>query len=160
MRILNHRYSFFFIIVFCLCLPNCNQPNPVSDLRPESLGLSQERLDRIGEAIQNEIDEERIAGAVALVARHGETAYFKPFGMMDREAQLPMQKDTIFRICSMTKPITSVAVMMLYEEGHFMLSDPVSDFIPEFADMQVLDPPFPECGNSLPAKCRSLYYRY
>ena len=152
MRVLKHRYSFFIIIAFCLCLPYCDQPALVSELRPESLGLSTERLDRIGEAIQKNIDAERIAGAVALVARHGKAAYFKPFGMMDKDAQRPMQKDTIFRICSMTKPITSVAVMMLYEEGHFMLSDPVSDFIPELADMQVLDPPFPDCGNSLPAK--------
>ncbi len=152
MRILIHRYSFFIIIAFCLCLPCCDQQASVSELQPDSPGLSTERLDRIGEAIQKDIDEERIAGAVALVARHGETAYFKPFGMMDKKAQSPMQKDTIFRICSMTKPITTVAVMMLYEEGHFMLNDPVSDFIPELADMQVLDPPFPECGNALPAK--------
>jgi len=76
MRILIHRYSFFIIIAFCLCLPYCDQPASVSELQPESFGLSTDRLDRIGEAIQKNIDEERIAGAVALVARHGETAYF------------------------------------------------------------------------------------
>lgn len=152
MRILNQRYTISIAIAFCLCLSYCDQQVQVSDLEPENLGLSSERLDRIDESIQKDIDEERIAGAVALVARHGETAYFKPFGMSDREAQRPMQKDTIFRICSMTKPITSVAVMMLYEEGQFMLNDPVSDYIPEFTEMQVLDPPYPECGNSLPSK--------
>ena len=117
---------------------------------PESVGLSSERLDRIGSNIQKSIDEARIAGAVSLVARHGKIAYFKAFGMADREAKKPMQTDNIFRICSMTKPITSVAVMILYEEGRFLLNEPVSNFIPEFKHMKVLDPPYPQDRTSPP----------
>ncbi len=117
---------------------------------PAEVGLSAERLERIASAIQRSIDDGRIAGGVALVARHGKVAYLKAVGMADREAKKPMRTDNIFRICSMTKPITSVAVMMLYEEGRFMLNQPVSDFIPEFKNMKVLDPPFPQDRTSPP----------
>jgi CubicO group peptidase (beta-lactamase class C family) len=117
---------------------------------PETVGLSSERLERISHAIQKSIDEARIAGVVSLVARHGKVVYLKAFGMSDREAKRPMQADHIFRICSMTKPITSVAVMMLYEDGRFLLNEPVSNFIPEFKDMKVLEPPFPEDKTSPP----------
>jgi CubicO group peptidase (beta-lactamase class C family) len=117
---------------------------------PESVGLSSERLERIASAIQKSIDDGRVAGGVALVARQGKIAYFKAVGMADREAKKPMRTDSIFRICSMTKPITSVAVMMLYEEGRFILDQPVSDFIPEFKDMKVLDPPYPQDKTSPP----------
>ena len=110
---------------------------------PEDVGLSSARLERIDSAIEQSINDGRIAGAVALVARHGKIAYFKAFGMADREAKKPMRTDNIFRICSMSKPITSVAVMILYEEGRFLLNEPVSDFIPEFKNMKVLDPPVP-----------------
>jgi len=117
---------------------------------PESVGLSSERLERIASAIQKSIDDGRVAGGVALVARQGKIAYFKAVGMADREAKKPMRTDSIFRICSMTKPITTVAVMILYEEGRFMLDQPVSDFIPEFKDMKVLDPPYPQDKTSPP----------
>jgi len=117
---------------------------------PEDVGLSSERLERIGATIQRSIDEGRIAGAVSLVARHGKIAYVKSFGMADRDAKKPMATDSIFRICSMSKPIISVAVMMLYEEGRFTLEEPVSDFIPEFKKMKVLDPPWPQDRTSPP----------
>lgn len=104
---------------------------------PETVGFAPGRLGRVGQAIQRYIDESKIAGAVSLVARRGQVAYLKAFGMMDVEAQKPMALDTIFRIYSMTKPIASVAVMMLYEEGHFHLTDPVHRFIPEFEDLKV-----------------------
>lgn len=117
---------------------------------PEEVGLSAERLERIASAIQRSIDDGRIAGGVALVARHGKIVYLGAAGMADREAKKPMRTDTIFRICSMTKPITSVAVMMLYEEGHFLLNQPLSDFIPEFKNMKVLDPPWPQDKTSPP----------
>jgi len=117
---------------------------------PEDVGLSAERLERIGRAIQRSVDDGRIAGGVSLVARHGKIAYFQAVGMADRDAHKPMRTDTIFRICSMSKPITSVAVMMLYEEGRFMLSDPVSDYLPEFKHMKVLDPPWPQDKTSPP----------
>jgi CubicO group peptidase (beta-lactamase class C family) len=125
-------------------------PGALATARPADVGLSSERLERITSAIQRSVDDKRIAGGVALVARHGKVVYLKAVGMADREAQKPMRTDSIFRICSMTKPITSVAVMMLYEEGRFMLNQPVSDFIPEFKNMKVLDPPWPQDKTSPP----------
>ena len=105
---------------------------------PEAVGLSSERLDRIETLIERAIDAEDIAGAVALVARRGRVAYFESVGMADIDDGEPMTTDTLFRIASMTKPITSLAVMMLHEEGHFLLSDPVSRFIPELGGLDVL----------------------
>lgn len=111
------------------------QDQPV--VKPETVGLSSERLERIGKTVQKDIDDKRIAGAVSLVIRHGQVAYFRAQGMSDREAGKPMRTDSIFRICSMTKPITSVAVMILYEEGKFLLDDPVSNYLPEFKNPKV-----------------------
>jgi CubicO group peptidase (beta-lactamase class C family) len=91
--------------------------------------------------VQRSIDDKRIAGAVTMVVRHGHVAWFKSQGMMDREAAKPMRPDAMFRICSMTKPITSVAVMILYEEGKFLLDDPVSKYLPEFKNSKVLVKP-------------------
>ena len=118
---------------------------------PESVGLSAARLERIGAAVQLQIDEKRIAGAVTLVSRRGRIAWFKAQGMEDREAGKPMRPDSIFRICSMTKPITSLAVMMLYEEGRFLLDDPVSKFIPEFTSPKVLVKPASGKPYTIPA---------
>ena len=109
--------------------------------KPEAEGFSPERLERIGTAVQHGIDEKRIAGAVTLVMRHGNVVWFKGQGMMDREGGEAMPTDALFRICSMTKPITSVAVMMLYEEGKFLLDDPVSKYLPEFKNSKVLVKP-------------------
>jgi CubicO group peptidase (beta-lactamase class C family) len=117
---------------------------------PEEVGLSSERLGRIASAIQKSVDDGRLAGGVSLVARHGRIAYFQAVGMADRDARKPMRTDSIFRICSMSKPLTSVAVMILYEEGRFALSDPVSDYLPEFKHMKVLDPPWPQDKTSPP----------
>jgi len=104
---------------------------------PEEVGFSASRLSRIGTWMQGYIDQNKLAGTIAMVARCGKVAYLERFGMMDLEAAKSMQFDTIFRIYSMTKPIASVALMMLYEEGRFQLHDPVSKFIPEFADVKV-----------------------
>ena len=106
--------------------------------KPETVGLSSERLERIGTAVQHGIDDKRIAGAVTLVARRGHVVWFKSQGMADLEAGKPMRSDTMFRICSMTKPITSLAVMMLYEDGHFLLDDPISAYLPEFKNPKML----------------------
>lgn len=105
---------------------------------PEVVGLSSERLERIEALIERSIDAEDIAGAVALVARRGRVAYLESVGMADIDDREPMAADTLFRIASMTKPVTSLAVMMLHEEGHFLLSDPVSRFIPELGGLEVL----------------------
>jgi CubicO group peptidase (beta-lactamase class C family) len=119
--------------------------------RPENLGFSPERLQRIGGAVQQSIDDKRIAGVVTLVVRHGRVAWFDARGMADREAGKPMQKDTIFRLCSMTKPIVSTAVMVLYEEGKFLLEDPVSKYLPEFKNPRVLVKPASGPSYTTPA---------
>ena len=107
---------------------------------PEAVGLSTERLSRIDKVMETHVAQQKIAGGVILLARHGKIAHLGAYGMMDVEAEKLMQRDTIFRIASMTKQITSVAVMMLYEEGHFRLHEPVSKFIPAFKEMLVLPP--------------------
>ena len=119
--------------------------------KPETIGLSSERLERIATNVQHSIDDKRIAGAVTLVVRHGKVAWFKAQGMLDREAVKPMPTDAMFRICSMTKPITSVAVMMLYEEGKFLLDDPVSKYLPEFKNPKVLVKPATGEPYTIPA---------
>ena len=119
---------------------------------PESVGLSAERLERIGAAVERQIEEKRLAGAVTLVARKGRAAWFKAQGMMDVESGKRMQPDAIFRICSMTKPITSLAVMMLYEEGRFLLNDPVSKYLPEFKNPKVLVKPASGEPYTIPAQ--------
>jgi len=119
--------------------------------KPETVGLSSERLERIASVVQHDIDDKRVAGAVTLVVRRGKVAWFKAQGMSDREAAKPMPVDAIFRICSMTKPITSAAVMMLYEEGKFLLDDPVSKYLPEFKNPKVLVKPAKGDSYSIPA---------
>jgi CubicO group peptidase (beta-lactamase class C family) len=107
-------------------------------VKPESVGLSSARLARIGEHLRSRyIDPGKIAGSLTLVARRGEVCYLQPEGLMDRERGLPMAEDTIFRIYSMSKPVTSVALMMLYEKGMFDLNDPVHRFIPQWKELQV-----------------------
>jgi CubicO group peptidase (beta-lactamase class C family) len=104
---------------------------------PAEAGLAKDRLDRISEVMQKHISENRIAGAIGLIARRGKIGYFETWGMMNKDAGKPMRKDAIFRIYSMTKAVTGVATMMLYEEGKFFLNDPVSKFLPELGKMQV-----------------------
>jgi len=111
------------------------QDQPV--VKPETVGLSSERLERIGKTVQRDIGDKRIAGAVTLVIRHGQVAWFRAQGMSDREAGKPMRTDSILRICSMTKPITSVAAMILYEDGKFLLDDPISNYLPESKNPKV-----------------------
>jgi CubicO group peptidase (beta-lactamase class C family) len=123
----------------------------LSTAKPESVGLSSERLEKIATTVQRAIDEKRIAGAVTLVARRGHVAWLKAQGMQDREASKPMPTDAIFRICSMSKAVTSLAVMMLYEEGNFLLDDPVSKYIPEFKNPKVLVKPASGPTYTIPA---------
>ncbi len=103
----------------------------------EEVGMSSSRPARTDRILQGYIDRREIAGAVAMSVRRGKIFYHKAFGMADIEAGRPMRTDSIFRIASMSKPITSLAVMMLYEQGHFLLTDPISKFIPELGEMQV-----------------------
>jgi len=105
--------------------------------KAEEVGVCSERLERIGETMRKLIDEKKIPGTVTLVARKGKIVHFETNGLRDVERNLPMEKDTIFRLYSQSKPITGVAVMMLFEEGHFLLTDPVSKYLPEFLNMEV-----------------------
>jgi CubicO group peptidase (beta-lactamase class C family) len=143
------KLSRLLVGVFLLAALGFAQDLPI--VKPETVGLSSERLERIGAAVQRNIDDKRIAGAVTLVLRRGQVAWFKAQGMADREAGKAMRPDSMFRICSMTKPITSVAVMMLYEEGHFLLEDPVSKYLPEFKNAKVFVQPATGEAYSIPA---------
>ncbi len=106
-------------------------------VKSESNGLSPERLLRIHDAVQRHIDAHDISGAVTLVARNGRIAHLQAHGLMDLESNKPMEKNTIFRIFSMTKPVVGVAILMLLEEGKVRLNDPVANFIPEFKGIKV-----------------------
>lgn len=122
--------------------------------KPGQQGFSPERLKRIDNNINDWINDGRLNGAVALIIRNGKIVYHKAFGYDDLEKTKPFRTDNIFRIASQTKAITSVAVMMLFEEGKFLLDDPISRYIPEFAKQQVLDK-FNETDSSyttVPAK--------
>lgn len=131
-----------------------SKPAVLQTASPESVGFSKERLQRLDAGINDWIKDDRLNGAVALIIRNGKVVYHKAFGYDDLEKTKPIRTDHIFRIASQTKAITSVAVMMLYEEGKFLLDDPVSRYIPEFAKQQVLDK-FNEADSSyttVPAK--------
>jgi CubicO group peptidase (beta-lactamase class C family) len=111
----------------------------MTPVQPESVGFSAERLDRLHAAIQNEITNKRLVGAVTILARHGEIVDYRTYGERDLAASAPMTKDTIFRDYSMTKPVTGVAMMILYEEGKWLPSDSISKYIPEFAHLKVFN---------------------
>ena len=106
-------------------------------LSAEEVGMSSQRLRRIGDALSADSRQGKLAGAVALVARRGKVAYFEACGMQDPDNQTPMRRDSVFRIASMTKPITAVAALMLMEEGKFCLVDAVSRYLPELEDLKV-----------------------
>ena len=108
--------------------------------KPEEVGLSTERLARIGQALNRQIDAQSFPGAVALVARKGRIAYFEAIGRLDPKTGTPMAKDAIFRLYSMTKPFTSVGLMMLVEDGRLRLTDPVGVYLPQLANLQVAAP--------------------
>jgi CubicO group peptidase (beta-lactamase class C family) len=124
------------------------------EAKPAAAGMSPERLARIDQLVQEYVNKQWLNGAVVIVYRNGQLAYYKALGYDDASKKTPMQKDEIFRIASQTKAITSVAVMMLQEEGKFLLDDAVSKYIPEFKKPQVLDK-FNEADSSyttIPAK--------
>jgi CubicO group peptidase (beta-lactamase class C family) len=112
-----------------------------TEANPESLGFSSDRLARLDRAIQDEVDRQRIAGVILYVSRDGQPVRFRGYGMQDIAAKKPMSTDAIFRIASMSKAVTTVAAMMLYEEGRFLLHDPIGKFIPGFQKSVVAVPP-------------------
>ena len=152
------KLIFPFLLTFLLL--QCSQPANVPihhvvlvPASPESVGMSSDRLSRIDNLMEEYMQHDWIPGAVTLIARHGKIVHHKSYGQRDMEASDPLEKDDIFRIASMTKAITSMAVMMLYEEGKFLLSDPVSKYIPEFATPEVLVKANPDSTyESRPAK--------
>ena len=118
--------------------PSIKRTPPLAPSAPAKAGISSERLARIDALLSASVKEDRIPGAVALIARRGHIVYHKAFGMADNAAGRAMKPDDIFRIASQSKAITSTAVMMLWEEGKLQLDDPVSKFIPEFKNPQLL----------------------
>ena len=119
------------LLIVAFAAGRAESPSPVS------AGFSREKLQRVGDYIRNEIATGKIPGAILLIQQHGKPVYFENFGVRDVATRLPMTADTIFRIYSMSKPIASVAAMMLVEDGKLSLDDPVSKYIPAFADVKV-----------------------
>jgi len=120
--------------------PAQQSTHPASDLaqvRPDSVGFSSERLERLHNLMQQTVDQKQIAGIVTILARHGKIVDYRTYGERDMSTHAPMTKDVIFRDYSMTKPVTGVAMMILYEQGKWLPSDPIAKFIPEFAHLKV-----------------------
>ncbi len=132
---LMHRFICSLLLVLGIAGATLAAELPAAS--PESLGFSSERLARIGPAIEGEIEKGQYPGAVILVARKGRVVYFESFGQLDPARSTPMANDAIFRLYSMTKAYTSVAAMMLMEEGRLRLTDPVSRYLPALAGLQV-----------------------
>src|SRR6266404_4710675 len=122
------------IVAFAVGWPSAGRAESPA---PVSASFSREKLQRVGDYISNEIATGKIPGAILLIQQHGKPVYFENFGVRDVATRLPMSADTIFRLYSMSKPITSVAAMMLVEDGKLRLDDPVSKYVPAFADMKV-----------------------
>ncbi len=127
--------------VSALALLSCTMPaiaaDPLLRAAPGDVGLSAQALARIGEVLRADVDKGRIPGAVVAIARRGKLAYFEAFGFRDKAAGVAMTTDTIFSIASMTKPMTSVGALMLFEEGRLVLGDPIGKYLPPLADRQV-----------------------
>ncbi len=138
---------FAYIICLVATVPAWGQS--LAAVKPEDVGLSAERLERIGQVFNREIELGRLPGAAVVVARKGRVAYFESFGFRDKAAGAPMPKDALFEIYSMTKPLVSVAAMMLVEEGRLQLADPVTNFLPEFAGLQVSVPKLDSTSGKL-----------
>jgi CubicO group peptidase (beta-lactamase class C family) len=137
--------TFFIICLIALSLTanaqtksQKNSP-PLEEASPESVEMSAERLQRIETMCSKAVSDDNIPGVVALVTRHGKIVFWKAFGMADNQSKRVLKRDDIFRIASQSKAITSTAVMMLWEEGKFKLDDPISKYIPEFKNPQVLE---------------------
>src|SRR6202049_2274315 len=128
----------FWLALTLLALPLAASSGPAA--QPEDVGMSPERLKRIDQMVQRRIDAGELSGAVTIVARKGKVVHLAAQGVMDLESKKPMAKDTMFRVASMTKPITGLAIMMMIEEGKVRLTDPVSRYIPEFRGMKVAVP--------------------
>ena len=132
--------TFQSLVILLLCVSfsaaqarNVNVP----EAKPETVGFSSERLKRLDAGMKAIVDNKQLAGVATMVARHGQVVQSMVYGQQDIQSNTPLQKDTIVRIYSMTKPITGVAMMILYEEGKWKPTDPISRYIPEFKDLKV-----------------------
>ena len=126
--------------IFCFAqTPSQQKSAPLKIGNPTEVGMSPERLAKIDKMLSEEVNSGTIPGTVALIARNGKIVFHNAYGMADNQAKKQLEKDAIFRIASQTKAITSTAVMMLWEEGKFQLDDPISKYIPEFGEAQIID---------------------
>jgi len=135
---MNRIYSVFCAAVVTLLTATTLLAQALPRARPEDEGMSTQRLTRVHAAMQGFVDRHEVAGVLTLIARHGHIVWLDSAGWQDVAGKVPMRSTTIFRMASMTKPLTSVAVLMLFEEGRFLLTDPVSKYLPEFAHQKVL----------------------
>ena len=135
------------LLLACGSLALCIHPSPAQQpvrravdmtvVKPEMEGFSSERLERLHSLMQQAVDKKQVAGIVTILARHGKVVDYRAYGQRDMASGAPMTKDVIFRDYSMTKPVTGVAMMLLYEQGKWMPSDPIAKYIPEFAHLKV-----------------------
>jgi CubicO group peptidase (beta-lactamase class C family) len=128
----------FAVATLALAPSNRAGENGLPQAKPEAVGMSSERLQKVSRFVKEYIDNDQIAGAVTLVARRGRIVHFEAQGWRHKEENQPMPKDALFSLASMTKPIVSTALMMLWEDGRFMLDDPIARWLPAYADKQVL----------------------
>lgn len=132
---MKRRTATVCIAIACLVAPLSADPLPVA--KPETVGLSSQRLERIGQVLRSDIDSGRMPGAVVAIARKGKLVYYEAFGFIDKTVGLAMSKDAIFSIASMTKPLVSVGALMLVEENRLLLNDPVGKYLPGLDNMSV-----------------------
>ncbi|MCI5107127.1 MAG: beta-lactamase family protein [Pseudomonadales bacterium] len=149
----NNKVS-LFLSLLCL-LPLAVQGQSLEFASASSVGLSDEGLDAVTQRLQQHVDEGDIAGVVAAVARDGKVVYFEALGLMDIEQRKPMREDALFRIYSMAREITSVAVLQLYQEGAFQLDDPIKMYLPEFEEQRVLVDPNADGDGGWPVRERN-----
>ena len=131
------RTAFAPLLVAALTILTSAATNTVTLVKPETVGFSSERLERLHTLIQTEVDQKQLAGAITILARHGKIVEFRTYGENDMARHTSLSKDTIFRAYSMTKPVTAVAMLILFEQGKWLPSDPISRFLPEFANLKV-----------------------
>ena len=157
---MNWRRRTLTVCLFFCCVVSALAQDLAKVSRPEDAGFSAERIGRITQFFQSEVDKGAIPGAVLLVARNGKVVYRQAIGYQDREKKTPMKTDAVFRIYSMTKPIATVAVMMLAEEGKIDVMAPVMQYLPEFKDVKVgvekMDPATGKPTLSLEAPARPM----
>ena len=136
MRPLRH-FATMCAALLLMKTPVFGSDEPLPRGKPEEVGFSSQRLARIGAVLQEDIDNGRIPGAVVAVARHGKLVLFEAYGWRNKDARVPMTTDTIFNVASMTKPMTAVGALMLYEQGRLLMDDPLAKYFPPFADARV-----------------------